>query len=117
MSSFLPHRARGPDPASEATPLHDPRQERVQAEQRWELRAAMWQAAFLARSVFGRDVAVRLSECILEGPFRALLHVEVPFEGLSGHREREARFTAAAGHDPILARVPFVYVFSPLTSR
>lgn len=48
--------------------------------------------------------------------FRGLLHLEVPFDGggsidLERHRERESAFSHAAGLDPVLRRIPLVYVF------
>jgi hypothetical protein len=45
------------------------------------------------------------------GPFRGLLHLDVPFRGFAEHREREGRFLAAAGRDPLLTRIPFLFVF------
>lgn len=76
------------------------------------IRAAQWRAMALAQAVFGAGASVELSGGAMEGRFRALLHVEVPFEDLSLHVEREARFSAAAGLDPLLTQVPFIYVFS-----
>lgn len=112
MSAFLPAAPRRTENDREGTTLLDLRRQRAWVEQRWQLRAAQWRAMDLAESVFGGRVRVHVDGALLEGPFRALLHIEVPFEGLRAHREREAVFTSAAGRDPVLTRVPLVYVFS-----
>ena len=117
MSAFLPRLPRPVEGDGESTTLVDTRRQQAWAEHRWQLRAAQWRAMDLAESVFGARVAVRISGGVLDGPFRALLHIDVPFDGLSRHRERETRFTSAAGRDPVLARIPFVYVFSALAPK
>ena len=79
---------------------------------RWEVRAAQWRARELAEIVFG---GVRGSSMVgprSHGALRGLLELEVPFESLEAHQEREGRFVAAAAADPVLARVPLVYVFA-----
>ena len=88
----------------------DPTLARVQDRERWEARAAQWRAREIAEAVFGGEVRARLVGPT-PGGFRGLLHLDVPFEGLAEHREREARFVAAATIDPVLARVPLVFVF------
>lgn len=80
---------------------------------RWEVRAAQWRARELAELVFGEVASSSLIGLRPHGPLRGLLELEVPFEGLETHREREARFMAAAQVDPVLARVPLVFVFAP----
>ena len=117
MSGFVPVR---PQPSPEGAPpttLVDRRLEVEWAERRWSARAAQWRAMALAAAVFGEGVSARLPGDLLDGPFRALLHLDVPFDGIERHRELEARFTAAAGVDPVLARVPMVYVFSAAVPR
>jgi hypothetical protein len=47
----------------------------------------------------------------LRGPFRGLLHLDVPFRDLAEHQARERCFLSAAAQDPVIARVPFVFVF------
>jgi hypothetical protein len=66
----------------------------------------------LAEAAFGRVVQVAMSGGVLDGPFLALLDLQVPFDDLDRHREREACFTAMAGADPVLRRVPLIYVLS-----
>ena len=80
---------------------------------RWEVRAAQWRAREIAEIVFGGVAASSLIGIRSQGPLRGLLELEVPFECLDSHREREARFMAAAQADPVLARVPLVFVFAP----
>jgi hypothetical protein len=41
----------------------------------------------------------------------------VPFGTLEQHRVREVVFSACAALDPLLSRVPFVYVFDPDPDR
>ncbi|NIR81300.1 MAG: hypothetical protein GWO00_24005, partial [Gemmatimonadetes bacterium] len=96
----------------EPTTLFDPRRHEAWQGQRWELRAAQWRALALAERIFGAGVRASLSGSALEGAFRALLHLQVPFDSIEGHRDREARFAVAAGLDPVLARVPLIFVFS-----
>lgn len=80
---------------------------------RWEVRAAQWRAREIAEHVFGAVDGSSLIGLRPTGPLRGLLELEVPFEGLAAHREREARFLAAAQADPVLATVPLVFVFAP----
>jgi hypothetical protein len=88
----------------------DPTLVQVDERERWELRAAQWQARALAEVVFGGEVEARLSGQTL-GPFRGLLHLDVPFADLAEHHARERVFMSAAATDPVLARVPLVFVF------
>lgn len=80
---------------------------------RWEVRAAQWRAREIAELVFGGVSASSLIGLRPHGPLRGLLELEIPFGGLESHREREARFMAAVAADPVLERVPLVYVFAP----
>jgi hypothetical protein len=112
VSGFVPSRPSTQGSRDEPTTLFDPRLHEAWQEQRWELRAAQWRALALAERVFGAGVRASLSGSALEGAFRALLHLDVPFDCIDRHRDLEARFTAAAGMDPVLVRVPFIYVFS-----
>jgi hypothetical protein len=84
------------------------------AEARWETRAAQWRARELAEEVFGGEVAARLTGRRGGHPFRGLLHLDVPFRDLAQHRVREAAFLSAAARDPVLERVPFVFVLTPV---
>ena len=83
--------------------------------ERWEARAAQWRARALAEAVFGgprgSEVEANLTGHGSGGPFRGLLHLRVPFDGLASHRQREAAFLMLAAQDPVLSRVPLLYVF------
>jgi hypothetical protein len=94
----------------------DPVLDQVQERVRWEVRAAQWRARALAEVVFGGEVEARVTGR-LRGPFRGLLHLDVPFQGLAEHRARERVFLAAAANDPVIARVPFVFVFGAAAAR
>jgi hypothetical protein len=80
---------------------------------RWEVRAAQWRARELAEAVFGEVTDSSLVSLRPSGALRGLLHLEVPFQDLATHRERESRFMAAVERDPVLACVPLVYVMAP----
>jgi hypothetical protein len=80
---------------------------------RWEVRAAHWRALELANAAFGGPVRSSLLGLRHRGPMRGLLRLDVPWEGLELHREREAVFLSMAGADPLLSRVPLVYVLGP----
>jgi hypothetical protein len=45
--------------------------------------------------------------------FRGLLHLSVPFSDLTEHEEKQRRFLRWAGDDPVLCRVPLLFVFEP----
>jgi hypothetical protein len=83
-------------------------------QQRWEVRAAQWRAHELATETFGPGVALSLIGLRHHGRLRGLLRLDVPFRDLDAHAEGEARFLAAVHQDPILTRVPLLYVVGPL---
>jgi hypothetical protein len=114
MSELLPGRVRWASADPPGTVHVEPTLGERTAEERWEARAAQWRAMELAEDVFGGEVAARLTGRIGGHPFRGLLHLDVPFGDLAQHRLREAAFLAAAAHDPVLERVPFVFVFTPV---
>ena len=99
-----------PDDGKAWTIFVDPTLAQVQERDRWEARAAQWRARELAEAVFGGEVEARL-DGPKRGPFRGLLHLDVPFADLAEHRRRERAFLAAAVADPVLARMPLVFVF------
>lgn len=114
MSPFLPFRPADLPGDPESTSIQDPRRETEQHRLRWEIRAAQWRALEIARSLWGEEVATSLSGYPARGGFHGLLELEVPHGGdfdLETHRELEARFIHIAGLDPLLARVPLVYIF------
>ena len=113
MTSFLPEAASGGEPDGpypaqlERALIHE---DRIQ---RWEVRAAQWRAHELAERIFGPVLGMKLLGLRRTGPLRGLLRLDVRFDDLDAHLEREARFLAAARRDPVLTRVPLVYVVGP----
>jgi hypothetical protein len=79
----------------------------------WELRAAQWQAWHLAEMAFGEDVEVSLVGRPGFPSFRGLLYISVPFADLGEHNRRQSLFLSWAGEDPVLRRVPLIFVFEP----
>lgn len=123
MSELFPRPPAGPGVDPEPTEHLDRSREVRESRYRWILGAARWRAHALAEIVFGGEVSVRLpagsAEAAASGhyPFRGLLHMDVPFLDLEVHRSRERIFLACAGADPVLSRVPFLYVFRPDPAR
>lgn len=119
MNEFVPRPPLLPGGEPERTEHLDPNREVRESRYRWSLQSARWRARELAESIFDGNVAVRVqSGSVGAGasgafPFRGLLHLDVPFRGLELHRVRERVFTACAAHDPVLSRVPFLFVFNP----
>lgn len=98
----------------EHTEYVDPTRALEETRRRWEVRSAQWRARALAEAIFGGDVRVRLQGAgAARGLLRGMLHMDVPFDDLDVHRWRERVFRACAADDPLLARVPLVYVFRP----
>ena len=113
MSAFLPRGTRGSLPEPDHPRLQQRPPTEAERRARWEVRAAQWRARELAEAVFGRVGESSLVGAKPSGSLRGLLRLEVPFLDLDVHREREARFMAAAAADPVLARVRLVYVIGP----
>ena len=80
---------------------------------RWEVRAAQWRARELAQLVFGDVSDMGLSGIRGGGEMRGLLRLDVPFDDLCKHHDREARFMAPVLNDPLLSAVPLLYVIGP----
>jgi len=93
------------------------RNQRSVAHDRWEVRAGEWAALELARHVFGDDTGVRLAGWPSRAPFRGMLTLQVPFRSMVDHRRREGVFLHLVARDPVLARVPFVFIFEPAPLR
>jgi hypothetical protein len=91
------------------------REERVGVRTRWSIRAAQWRALELAREVFGEEASAALDSFAPRGAFFGMVRLEVPFEDLASHQDREAQFSALAGADELLCAVPLVFVFDPST--
>lgn len=91
----------------------DPLLERRIERHPWQVRSAQWRAWALAEAVFGPEVRTQVSGMGGYGTFRGLLTLTVPFENLEDHRRRESLFLAWASRDPVLTRVPFVFLFQP----
>ena len=98
------------DDEKPSTIFVDPSIDRIDERERFEVRAAQWRARALAELVFGGEVEARVTGRG-RGPFRGLLHLDVPFGGLAEHRAREAVFMSAASRDPVLSRVELLSVF------
>lgn len=111
MSGFVPMEGRGLPTDPEHPHLLEIRHDREELRARWAVRAAQWRARELAEEVFGEVGESSLRAPRANGPARGLLVLRVPFRDLDSHREREARFMAAAVADPVLSQVPLVYVF------
>jgi len=79
----------------------------------WELRAAQWRAWTLAETAFGKGVVVSLVGRPGFPTFRGLLYLSVPFLDLGDHDRRQSLFLSWAREDPVLRRVPMVFVFEP----
>jgi hypothetical protein len=102
------------DPA-EAPPMEqvDPLLSRRVETRPWELRAAQWKARFLAEMAFEGEVGVSLVGRPGYPSFRGLLHLSVPFRDLTDHEKRQALLMRWVGDDPVLRRVPLVFIFEP----
>lgn len=118
MSELFPH---PPTPSwgdSERTEHVDLTRDVRESRYRWMLQSARWRARELAETIFGRAVPSRLEGVRGSGAralaFHGLLRLRVPFGGLEQHRRRERLFTASAAEDPVLSRVPLVYLFDPV---
>lgn len=99
----------GPEPTEHLDPLLDRRLEK----RPWEVRSAQWRSWELAEAAFGTGVEVSLAGRVGYESFRGLLSVKVPFRSLADHRSRESLFLAWVSSDPVLTRVPLIFVFEP----
>lgn len=111
MSGLIPLHPAGGDERSDRPTSHV-QVTRTEAERlgRWEVRAAQWRAIELARAVFGAGVRAAMVGVRPDGAMRGLLRLDVPFDALETHRRRERDFLSLVGLDPLLSRVPLVYV-------
>jgi hypothetical protein len=103
------HRPEDPEGIVHIDPLLERRLERNP----WEVRSAQWRAWALAEEAFGEGVRTYLAGRGGYRPFQGLLTISVPFRTLQDHRHRESLFLAWASRDPVLTRVPFVFIFAP----
>lgn len=114
MSVLPPLRPWG---GGERSDLPEPRLQGVLTESerlaRWEVRAAQWRALELARAAFGPGVTGTLMGLRPEGALRGLLRLDVPFRCLDSHREKERAFLGMVGGDPLMTRVPLLFVVGP----
>jgi hypothetical protein len=113
VSALLPPGARGGLPEPEHPRLQERPLSDRERRARWEVRAAQWRARALAEAVFGRVGESSLVGARAGGALRGLLRLQVPFDDIHRHREREASFLAAVEADPVLASVRLVYVIGP----
>ncbi len=113
MKALLPQGPHGSSPEPDHPRLHQQPFSLAERRARWEVRAAQWRAREIAEIVFGGVSESSLVSLRSDGPLRGLLRLEVPFLELGVHRARESRFLAAVESDPVLARIPLVYVIGP----
>lgn len=114
MSPLIPIRPWG---GGERSDLPEPRLQgrltEAERSARWEVRAAQWRALELAQAAFGPEVTVSLVGARQAGEVRGLLKLDVPFRCLDSHRDKERRFLGMVGADPLMSRVPLVFVLGP----
>lgn len=111
MSASLPTRQGGFEPEADHARLLQRPPSPAERRARWEVHAAHWRARALAETVFGSVASSRLTAIRASGPLRGLVRLDVPVPDLVSHHDRESRFAAAVEADPLLARIPLVYVF------
>ena len=114
MSGIIPLRPSGGDDRSDVPePRLAGRLTKADRVGRWEVRAAQWRALELAHAAFGPGVRSTLMGLRIEGGIRGLLKLDVPFHELDAHREKERAFLGMVDADPLMARVPLVFVVGP----
>ena len=113
MDELFPKAAGLPPDGPERMEHLDPLLERRLDRKPWEVRSAQWRAWALAEGAFGAGVRVHLSGRHAYQGIRGLLTLTVPFQDLADHRARESHFLSWAARDPILTRVPLIFVFQP----
>lgn len=113
MDELFSPQAGGTPVEPEATEHIDPLLARRVETRPWELQSAKWRAQFFAEMAFGAPVEVTLAGRPGYPDFRGLIYLSVPFRHLSDHNSRQALFLAWAEGDPVLGRIPLIYVFEP----
>ena len=113
MSAFLPERGSQGNGDPDHPRLQQEPASPAEQRARWAVRAAQWRAHELAHLVFGGVADMGLTGMRRSGDMRGLLRLDVPFDDLDTHRDREARFMAAVSTDPLLSTVPLLYVIGP----
>ena len=113
MSAFIPSYAEQDESRHDNPVLRQEPYSPSEQRNRWEVRAAQWRARELAQLVFGDVSDMGLSGIRGGGEMRGLLRLDVPFDDLCKHHDREARFMAAVLNDPLLSAVPLLYVIGP----
>lgn len=114
MSGIIPLRPSGGDERSDVPePRLAGQLTQEQRVGRWEVRAAQWRALELAHAAFGPGVKSSLMGLRVDGGIRGLLKLDVPFQEIETHRERERAFLGMVHADPLMARVPLLFVVGP----
>lgn len=113
MDELFSPRGRDLSGEPQGTVHLDPLLERLLERRPWEVRSAQWRAWQLAEMAFGKGVEATLTGRGGDDTFRGILNLSVPFRTMDDHRRREAAFLAWAHEDPILSRVPLVFIFHP----
>ena len=113
MDELFSPRPRGLPGEPQGTVHLDPLLERRLERRPWEVRSAQWRAWELAEMAFGTGVEVTLAGQGGYDTFRGILNLSIPFRGMEDHQMRESIFLSWARNDPILSRVPLVFIFHP----
>jgi len=117
MSDLFPQPPIPPGGDPETTEYLHPSLDVREEQHWWTLQTARWRARELAEAIFGDDVPVSLDPwprgSAVPLVFRGSLRLSVPFDGLARHRKRERLFTSCAADDPVLSKVPLLYMFDP----
>ena len=113
MSAFIPSYAEQDESRHDNPVLRQEPYSPSEQRNRWEVRAAQWRAREIAQLVFGGVSDMGLTGIRGRGEVRGLLRLDVPFDDLCKHHDRETRFMAAVLTDPVLSAVPLLYVIGP----
>ena len=112
MSAFIPSYAEQNESRHDNTVLRQEPYSPSEQRNRWEVRAAQWRAREIAQLVLA-VFWIGLTGIRGRGEVRGLLRLDVPFDDLCKHHDRETRFMAAVLTDPVLSAVPLLYVIGP----
>lgn len=113
MDELIRPPASGTAPDREVTEHIDPLLSRRIETRPWELRSAQYRAWALAEMAFGGRVNASLVGRPGYPTFRGILYMTIPFRDLDDHETRQSIFLRWAGADPVLGRIPLVFVFEP----
>lgn len=114
MSTWLPQRFDRGSSGSEGTTLLVVDDALDRTRRAWEVGTARWRACAMAEAIFGGPVVAKI-DAVADGrgAFRGMVSLHVPFSDLGLHQWREDVFQACAAADPVLGRVPVLFIFQP----